>query len=63
MEYRRSQVPGGTFFFTVVTNGRRPLLLAPEARAALRQAVRDVRGRHPFVLEAVVLLPDLRAGA
>lgn len=58
MEYRRSQVPGGTFFFTVVTNGRRPLLGVPEARAALRQALRDVRRRHPFVLEAVVLLPD-----
>ena len=58
MEYRRVHMPGGVFFFTLVTNGRHPFLVAPESRAALRQAIRDVRMRHPFAVHAIVLLPD-----
>ena len=58
MEYRRSNVPGGTFFLTIVTHRRRPILVRPRARPLLRQAFRDVRSRHPFAVEAIVLLPD-----
>ena len=57
-DYRRNYVPGGTFFFTVVTNGRRPILVSDVARHALRQAFREVRSRHPFSITAIVLLPD-----
>jgi putative transposase len=58
MDYRRSKVAGGMFFFTVVTNGRRPILAASKARVALRQSFHDVRGNHQFTLKAIVLLPD-----
>jgi len=58
MDYRRAHVPGGLFFFTLVTHPRRALLINPSARTALRRAVQDVRRRHPFLLEAIVLLPD-----
>ncbi|MCD4700032.1 MAG: transposase, partial [Phycisphaerae bacterium] len=58
MDYRRSQVCGGTFFFTVVTHIRQKMLVTSNARDFLRRAFRDVGARHPFALEAVVLLPD-----
>lgn len=51
-DYRRNYVPGGTFFFTVVANGRRPILVSDVARHALRQAFREVRSRHPFSITA-----------
>jgi putative transposase len=56
--YRRNFVPGGTYFFTVVTQGRRSFLTEPLARAALRQALREVRARNPVAIDAIVLLPD-----
>jgi putative transposase len=57
-EYRRNYVAGGTFFFTAVTYRRRPILTSEIARDALRQAMREVRGRRPFSVTAIVLLPD-----
>jgi putative transposase len=57
-EYRRSWVEGGTFFFTVVTYHRRPILTTTEARKILRSAWVDVRKRFPFTVDAVCLLPD-----
>jgi len=33
--YRRNYVPGGTFFFTLITYHRRPILTTPLAREAL----------------------------
>ncbi|MBU0651866.1 MAG: transposase [Proteobacteria bacterium] len=56
--YKRNFLPGGTFFFTVVTHGRRPWLCAERARNSLRMAIREVRARRPFAIEAWVLLPD-----
>ena len=56
--YRRNLVPGGTFFFTVVTNHRRRFLTDEPARVALRQAIREIRARRPFAIDAIVLLPD-----
>lgn len=56
--YRRARIPGGTFFFTVVTASRRPVLTLTATRAALRAAVQNVRNEHPFQVEAWVLLPD-----
>ena len=57
-EYRRAFIPGGTFFFTVVTEGRAPLFGEAHARALLGEAFREVRGRRPFEIDAIVLLPD-----
>ena len=57
-DYRRNYVAGGTFFFTVVTNRRRPILVSENARTALRQALREVRSRRSFSVSAIVLLPD-----
>lgn len=34
-------MPGGTFFFALVTAGRRPSLTTPPAREALRTALAD----------------------
>jgi REP element-mobilizing transposase RayT len=56
--YRRAYIPGATFFFTVVTYHRRPILCDAPVRAALRDAVKTVQSRHPFTIDAWVLLPD-----
>jgi putative transposase len=56
--YRRANTLGGTYFFTVVTYRRRPFLCDEDVRAALRIAIERVRERHPFAIEAWVLLPD-----
>ena len=56
--FRRAIVPGGTFFFTVVTQGRAPFLCDEPARRILRTAFRECRRRWPFQIDAIVLLPD-----
>ncbi|TWT90944.1 Transposase IS200 like protein [Pseudobythopirellula maris] len=56
--YRRASIEGGTFFFTLTTQGRRDLLTTAIARRALRESFREVRTRRPFDLVAIVLLPD-----
>ncbi|MBI2381362.1 MAG: transposase [Gammaproteobacteria bacterium] len=58
MYYRRARIPGASYLFTVVTEGRRPLLAAEDNVELLREAFRAVRAAHPFVLDAVVVLPD-----
>lgn len=57
-EYRRAFVPGGTFFFTVVTYERRPILTSDDALETLRQAFDWTRVIRPFTVEAIVILPD-----
>ncbi len=56
--YRRAVVPGGTFFFTLVTYNRRPWLTSPAARRLLRKSFRVVRSDRPFAVDGIVLLPD-----
>lgn len=56
--YRRADTPGGTYFFTVVTYRRQPILCDPPVREALRQAICEMRNRRPFVVDAWVLMPD-----
>ena len=56
--YRRLRTEGGTYFFTVVTYGRRPLFQQASARRQLREAWRSVRRRYPFEVDALCLLPD-----
>ena len=56
MRSPRSHAPGPCYFFTVVTHDRRPILIEEIDR--LRGAFRTVLTRHPFTLEAIVVLPD-----
>lgn len=56
--YVRWQQAGGLFFFTVVSYGRRPIFTCPQARVALRDAMKRVRAKLPFDMPACVLLPD-----
>ncbi|MDA8164700.1 MAG: transposase [Desulfobacteraceae bacterium] len=58
MRYRRAFIPGGSFFFTVVTEKRRPLFASAEAVDVLRQAFRTVRTTRFFQMDAIVVLPD-----
>jgi putative transposase len=57
VRYRRNLVPGGTYFFTVTLKDRRSHILV-EKIEQLRQAFRIVRRERPFVVDAVVVLPD-----
>jgi REP-associated tyrosine transposase len=56
--FRRNWVPGGTFFFTVVTAGRAPLFGDSAARSLLGACFRRERISRPFAVDAIVLLPD-----
>jgi putative transposase len=55
--YRRNFVAGASFFFTVNLADRWQRLLT-EHIDVLRAAFRDVRRRHPFTIEAIVVLPE-----
>lgn len=55
--YRRNLVAGGCFFFTMNLADRRERLPV-ERIGTLRAAFRSVRERHPFALDAIVVLPD-----
>lgn len=56
--YRRSRAPGATYFFTVTTHNRRPVLLEESVRKALRHAIQSARDVAPFEIHAWVLLPE-----
>lgn len=56
--YLRQRHPGASYFFTVVTHKRRPILTLPENIARLRQAIRHVKQHHPFFIDGIVILPD-----
>jgi len=56
--YRRANTPGATYFFTVVAYRRQPIFCDAPIRAALRDAIHEVRAQRPFVVDAWVLLPD-----
>jgi putative transposase len=55
--YRRNYVHGGAYFFTVNLADRKSNLLINHI-GELRAAFRYVRQRHPFALDAIVVLPD-----
>ncbi|MEJ2626778.1 MAG: transposase [Pseudolabrys sp.] len=55
--YRRHRIVGGCYFFTVNLAERR-LRLLTEHIDLLRNAFRYTRSRHPFTIEAIVVLPD-----
>ncbi len=55
--YRRAHQPGGCYFFTVALNDRRTCLLTDHV-GHLHNCFRIVQGKHPFTIDAVVILPD-----
>ena len=57
MYYRRSDVAGGTFFFTVNLADRSSSLLTKHINV-LRNSVRKVQHAHLFTIAAMVVLPD-----
>ena len=57
VNYRRSRVAGGTFFFTVNLFDRKKTLLVDHVDL-LRSIVIDVRAKLPFAIDAMVVLPD-----
>ncbi|MFN2203327.1 MAG: REP-associated tyrosine transposase [Caldilineaceae bacterium] len=57
MRYRRANVAGGTYFFTV-NLAERQLGLLVDHVDLLRDSVRVVKQRHPFNIVAFVVLPD-----
>ena len=61
-EYRRNRLPGATYFFTVNLLGRNSDLLVANIEP-LREAVRQVRRRRPFHIDAWVVLPGAHARA
>ena len=56
--YRRAHIPGATWFFTVNLAERRKNRLLLENIDVLRQVFRQIRTRHPFAIDAIVVLPE-----
>lgn len=56
--YRRAWHPGGTYFFTVNALQREGNDLLTRHIDLLREAVREVRAAHPFIIHGWVVLPD-----
>lgn len=56
--YRRCYVPGGSYFFTVVTERRVNILANETARLILRQAIKNCQQSLPFHIDALVMLPN-----
>ncbi len=57
LRYRRADVAGGTYFFTVNLANRESDLLTRYIDD-LREVVNHVKKAHPFVIEAMVVLPE-----
>ena len=57
MRYRRADVKGGTYFFTVNLADRQQTLLVDEFEK-LRLVINNVKKQHPFQLDAMVVLPE-----
>src|SRR5437660_2923269 len=57
VRYRRNWVQGGTYFFTVTLAERQSTALVDRI-GALRAAFRAARQERPFIIDAVVILPD-----
>jgi putative transposase len=58
MQYQRAYIPGGTYFFTIVTYQRRIVFSSPGAVDNLRNAFQYTLRRMPFTIVASVILPE-----
>ncbi|MEN6440854.1 MAG: transposase [Syntrophobacter sp.] len=57
MQYRRANIPGATYFFTVNLAERDRTVLVDHVDS-LRLVMREVAARHPFHIYAIVIRPD-----
>ena len=57
VRYRHDFVPGGTYSFTITLRDRSSRILIDHIDA-LRAAVRAAQVRHPFDIDAMVVMPD-----
>jgi putative transposase len=57
VRYRRNFLAGGTFFFTVTLEDRRSRALVDHIKL-LRAAMKTTQVKHPFTIDAAVVLPD-----
>jgi putative transposase len=57
-QYRRLYIPGGVYFFTVVTFARKPIFADRAACELLHRIWIKTRRRPPSITEAFCLLPD-----
>jgi len=57
VRYRRVTAPGATYFFTVNLYNRKSYLLLNEVDL-LRTIFRRIHHLHPFMINAIVILPD-----
>ena len=58
MQYRRAFIPGGTYFFTVVTYERQKIFISQETVNLLHESFRHVLRTRKFQIVASVILPD-----
>lgn len=56
--YHRLFLKGGTYFFTVVTYKRQPILCEKHALERLKSAFHYVKKKHFFQIHGLVILPD-----
>jgi putative transposase len=56
--YKRLQIPGGCYFFTVNLAERRDNNMLIRHIENLREAFRQIRNDHPFNIDAIVILPE-----
>ena len=57
MRYKRVQIPGATYFFTVNLANRANRLLMDHIDIH-RQSMQQTKQHHPFSIDAIVILPD-----
>ena len=57
-EYRRTKIQGATYFFTVNCAERQNNRILENNVDALRQVFRKVKQKHPFKIDAIVILPE-----
>lgn len=57
-DFRRYFVPGGSYFFTFVTYGRRNILTDGLGRLHLHNAFIKIKRKYPFQQLACCLLPE-----
>ncbi len=57
-EYRRAKIQGASYFFTVNCAERRGNRILENNIDALRHAFRGVKQKHPFKIDAIVVLPE-----
>jgi putative transposase len=58
MRYRRTTVPGGSYFFTLITHQRARLFAEVINVDRWHDAVSKVQRKRPFTIEAEVIMPD-----